>query len=107
MPISTKNTAVLNVQMTGFNYDALTISNGNSNPVIDPYKYDGRYISGLEMDFANINNKMGIRRLLLKGNWNIDQKDAFVSKMDSIHEGLEASKDYFGLILLDQKNEII
>ncbi|RIB28700.1 hypothetical protein C2G38_2157325 [Gigaspora rosea] len=196
-PISPTNTAVLSVQMTGFNYDALTISNGNSNPGIDPYKYDGRYISGLEMDFAKyvaassivltdriltngyrlnylqytndtflikscndnqvtiiqywpllyiwlfmniisllilvsftikeiyernntfsgitlntliwqaLTTKWGLTRLLLKGNWNIDQKDVFLSKMDSIHEGLEASKDYFGLILLDQKNEII
>ncbi|CAG8684495.1 45245_t:CDS:2, partial [Gigaspora margarita] len=150
-PISTKNTAVLNVQMTRFNYDALTISNGNSNPVIDPYKYDGRYISGLEMDFAKyiaassivltdriltngdplnylqytndtflISNELYERNNNFSGitlntliwqalttKWNIDQKDVFVSKMDSIHEGLEASKDYFGLILLDQKNEII
>ncbi|CAG8725952.1 2721_t:CDS:2, partial [Racocetra persica] len=166
-PIDPRNTIVLNVQMTGFNYDALTVSNGNSNPDIDPYKYDGRNISGLEMDFAKyiaassivltdkillnkdplyylqytndtflikscndiqeifernntcsgitmntlilqaLTTKWGLTRLLLKGNWNTDQKDIFISKMDSIYERLEASKDYFGLIPLDQKNEII
>ncbi|CAG8646117.1 8447_t:CDS:2, partial [Acaulospora morrowiae] len=51
-PISEAHVGALNVQMSGFNFDALTITNGNSNPEIDPYKYDGRYISGLETDVA-------------------------------------------------------
>ena len=194
-PISTVTTAVLNVQTAGFNYDALTLSNGNSNPDIDPYKYDGRYISGLEMDFAKYNaassitlidrilasgnsfdylqytndtffikscnniqvtiiqywpllyvwlimniislsilvffmtkeifernntcsgialntliwqaltTKWGLARLLLKGDWNTYPKDTFVSKMDSIHERLEASNNHFGLTSLDKQNE--
>ncbi|RGB29175.1 hypothetical protein C1646_766929 [Rhizophagus diaphanus] len=196
-PISAVNTIVLNVQMTGFNYDALTLSNGNSNPDIDPYKYDGRYISGLEMDFAKymaassivlvdrilannyslsylqytndtflikycnniqvtiiqywpllyiwlimniisllilifftikeisernntcsgialntlilqaLTTKWGLARLLLKGQWNTDQRDIFISKMDLIHERLEASNNYFGLTSLDQQNREI
>ncbi|CAG8600567.1 5608_t:CDS:1 [Acaulospora morrowiae] len=192
-PIDTENVMVLNVQMSGFNFDALTISNGNSNPEIDPYKYDGRYISGLETDFAkyvaasstvlvdkllaqgydfmytndtfsvkscdsieatiiqywpllyvwlsiniisllilifftakriaeisitcsgvelntliwqSLTTKWGLARLLSKGHWNTDQKDAFLSKMDVIPERLEASRNNFGLTSLDRENEI-
>ncbi|CAG8492860.1 7723_t:CDS:1 [Scutellospora calospora] len=194
--ISPINTEILNIQMTGFNYDALTISNGNTNPDIDPYKYDGRYISGLETDFAKyiaassivltdrilingdplnylqytndtflikscnniqvttirywpllyiwliintisfiilsvfaieevsernntcsgitlntliwqaLTTKWGLTRLLLNGNWNTDQKDIFISKMNAIQERLEASKEFFGLIPLGQQKYV-
>ncbi|CAG8602073.1 8213_t:CDS:1, partial [Acaulospora morrowiae] len=195
-PLSEANVETLNIQMSGFNFDSLTISNGNSNPEIDPYKYDGRYISGLETDFAKymaassmvlvdillaqgypsnnlaytndtfsikscdnieatiiqywpllyvwlsiniisllililftakgiseinitcsgvelstliwqaLTTKWGLARLLSKGHWNTDQKNAFLSKMDVIPERLEASRNHFGLTSLDGENEI-
>lgn len=42
----------LEIQAQGFNFNALTLANGNRNPAVDPHVYDGRTLPGLELDLA-------------------------------------------------------